>query len=77
MAEFSAYTPVFHRSGKGSESLSEQWLSVSGIDEARSRYSLSMLQARHNPRVFWIQQVLKNILNLHRRIFRNNLRACS
>lgn len=28
----------------------ERWLTASPIDEARARYSLSMLQARHNPR---------------------------
>ncbi|WP_166984906.1 tetratricopeptide repeat protein [Canibacter zhoujuaniae] len=28
----------------------EKWLTASAIDEARARYSLAMLQARHNPR---------------------------
>lgn len=28
----------------------DRWLTASPIDEARARYSLSMLQARHNPR---------------------------
>lgn len=42
----------------------EQWLEASAIDEARARYSLSMLYARHHPRALMDSDIAENHLKI-------------